>query len=135
MHDLDPLDATYVANILSKPPFVTVPGVINVRDLGSYPSTTQPGMVTKSKLLLRSAELSRITEEGTQSLADSSSDTYFEGSGKQILKDIGVTQVYDLRSDTEIKKYDASPPEIEGITYNHIPVFQTADYSPEMMAK
>ncbi|KAH6915078.1 protein-tyrosine phosphatase-like protein [Coprinopsis sp. MPI-PUGE-AT-0042] len=118
MHDLDPLDATYVADILSKPPFVTVPGVINVRDLGSYASTTRPGMVTKPKLLLRSAELSRITDEG-----------------KQILKDIGVTQVYDLRSDTEIKKYDAPPPEIEGITYNHVPVFKTADYSPEMMAK
>ena len=69
MHDLDPLDPTYVAEILSKPPFVTLPGVINVRDLGSYPSTTHPGKITKPKLLLRSAELSGITDEGSHSFS------------------------------------------------------------------
>ncbi|EAU84322.2 hypothetical protein CC1G_01318 [Coprinopsis cinerea okayama7 len=118
MHDLDPLDPAYVADVLSKPPFVTVPGVINFRDLGSYPSTTHPGKVTKPKLLFRSAELSGITDEG-----------------KAKLKELGVTQVYDLRSDTEIKKYNTPSPEIDGIHFHHIPVFQTADYSPEMMAK
>ena len=55
--------------------------------------------------------------------------------GKAILKDLKVTKVYDLRSDTEIRKYDAPFPKIEGVDVVHIPVFQTADYSPEMMAK
>ncbi|RXW24710.1 hypothetical protein EST38_g1196 [Candolleomyces aberdarensis] len=115
MHDLDPLDPTYVAEILSKPPFITIPGVINVRDLGSYPSTTHPGKITKPKQLL---PLLRKAS-----------------SGKTILRDLGVTKVYDLRSDTEIRKYEAPFPKIEGMDVVHIPVFQTADYSPEMMAK
>lgn len=65
MHDLDPLDPAYVADVLSKPPFVTVPGVINVRDLGSYLSTTFPGKITKPRHLYRSAEISGIKPEGT----------------------------------------------------------------------
>ncbi|KAJ3527339.1 hypothetical protein NMY22_g9825 [Coprinellus aureogranulatus] len=118
MHDLDPLDPAYVQEVLSKPPFIKLPGVINVRDLGGYASKTHPGKITKPRLLLRSAEVSAITEEG-----------------KQILRDLGITKVYDFRSDTEIKKYDTPLPQIDGVDVIHIPVFQTADYSPEMMAK
>ncbi|KAF8969321.1 protein-tyrosine phosphatase-like protein [Flammula alnicola] len=118
MHDLDPLDPDYVQDVLSKPPFVTIPGVINVRDLGHYPSATDPGHVTKPKYIFRSAELSGITEEG-----------------KSRFKELGITKVFDLRSDTEIRKYNTPLPEIEGVEIIHMPVFQTADYSPEMMAK
>lgn len=64
MHDLDPLDPAYVADVLSRPPFVSIPGVINVRDLGSYPSATYSGRITKPEYLYRSAELSGITPEG-----------------------------------------------------------------------
>ena len=65
MHDLDPLDPAYVQDVLSRPPFIRIPGVINVRDLGHYSSTTDPGFVTKSGYLFRSAELSGITDEGS----------------------------------------------------------------------
>ena len=58
------LDPEYVKQRLSQPPFVTVPGVVNVRDLGSYP-TSYPGMITKPRFLFRSGEVSAITEEGT----------------------------------------------------------------------
>lgn len=68
MHDLDPLDPDYVRNILSKPPFVTLPGVINVRDLGQYASITDPGYITRPGFIFRSAELSGITNEGTSAL-------------------------------------------------------------------
>jgi len=64
MNDLKPLDPVYVQDVLSKPPFITIPGVINVRDLGNYPSQDRPGYVTKPSYLLRSAELSGITDEG-----------------------------------------------------------------------
>ena len=64
MHDLDPLDPEYVQDVLSKPPFVSLKGVINVRDLGQYPSSTEKGQITKPGYLFRSAELSGITEEG-----------------------------------------------------------------------
>ena len=64
MHDLDPIDPVLVQDVLSKPPFVTVPGVINIRDLGNLPSTTHPGKVTRPKLMFRSAELSGVKDEG-----------------------------------------------------------------------
>ncbi|KAF9006632.1 protein-tyrosine phosphatase-like protein [Cyathus striatus] len=118
MDDLQPLDPAYVSDVLSKPPFVSIPGVINVRDLGSYVSQTRPGHVTKPHYLFRSAELGGITDDG-----------------KSRVKELGITAVYDLRSETEIRKYNSPLPSIDGVEIVHIPVFQTADYSPEMMAK
>ncbi|KAK2466023.1 hypothetical protein APHAL10511_001665 [Amanita phalloides] len=118
MNELEPLDPTDVAETLSRPPFVTIQGVINVRDLGNLPSTFCPGKVTKPNFLLRSAELSRITEDGEAQL-----------------KRLGITTVFDLRSDTEMLKYDAPIPVIDGITIIQSPVFRTDDYSPQMMAK
>lgn len=64
MHELDPLDPAYVADVLSKPPFIAIPGILNVRDLGSYPSTTFPGKVTKPRHLYRSAEIAGVLPEG-----------------------------------------------------------------------
>lgn len=64
MDELEPLDPTYVQDSLSRPPFVSISGVINFRDLGNLPSQTHDGSVTKSGYIFRSAELSGITEEG-----------------------------------------------------------------------
>ena len=43
--------------------------------------------------------------------------------------------MYDLRSDTEIEKYQTQCPYIEGVHIVRTPVFSLEDYSPEMMAK
>lgn len=51
------------------------------------------------------------------------------------LKDLGIRTVYDLRSDTEMHKYDSPIPHIEGVEVVHVPVFKKEDYSPEAMAK
>ncbi|KAK7695400.1 hypothetical protein QCA50_000036 [Cerrena zonata] len=115
--DLEPLDPVYVRERLNQPPFVTIPGVVNVRDLGSYP-TDQPGIITKPGLLYRSAEISSVTDEG-----------------KAKLQELGIKKVFDLRSDTEISKWTTPCPEIEGIQVIRAPVFKIEDYSPEMMAK
>ena len=56
-------------------------------------------------------------------------------SGKSKVKELGITKVFDLRSDTEIRKYNTPLPEIDGVEVIHVPVFKTEDYSPEMMAK
>ena len=56
--------------------------------------------------------------------------------GIQQLRDVlGVSLVYDLRSDTEMHKYDTPIPEMEGVDVIHVPVFKKEDYSPEAMAK
>jgi len=108
----EPLDPAYVADILSKPPFVLVSGVDNVRDLAA------PGVPIKPRLVFRGGEISSITEEG-----------------KAQLRDLGVKTVFDLRSDTELAKWSAGIPAIDGVEVIRTPVFKTEDYSPEMMAK
>ncbi|OCH88331.1 hypothetical protein OBBRIDRAFT_758450 [Obba rivulosa] len=118
MMDLDPLDPVSVNERLSKPPFVSIAGVVNVRDLGSYPSITSPGCITRPRFIFRSAEVSSITEEGVTQL-----------------KALGVKKVFDMRSDTEIERYGTPCPELEGIEIVRVPVFKVEDYSPEMMAK
>lgn len=55
--------------------------------------------------------------------------------GEKQLKALNISKVFDLRSDTEIRKYNTPQPEIDGVEVLHIPVFRKEDYSPEMMAK
>lgn len=56
--------------------------------------------------------------------------------GIQQLRDVlGISKVYDLRSDTEMHKYDTPIPVMEGVEVVHVPVFKKEDYSPEAMAK
>ncbi|KZT24581.1 hypothetical protein NEOLEDRAFT_1094430, partial [Neolentinus lepideus HHB14362 ss-1] len=115
--DLEPLDPGYVAERLTRPPFVVCSGVYNVRDIGGYP-TAQPAVNVRPGFIYRSGEVSGITEQG-----------------KQQLKALGITTVYDLRSDTEMEKYNTPIPDIPGVNIIRTPVFQKEDYSPEMMAK
>lgn len=66
MSELAPLDPDLVADVLSKHPFVTIDGVCNVRDLGGIP--TADGHVTRSNFMVRSGELSRVTQLGLYQL-------------------------------------------------------------------
>lgn len=59
----------------------------------------------------------------------------FSSAGKRRLKELGISVVYDLRSDTEIEKYDTPCPTIDGVDVVRVPVFKHEDYTPEMMAK
>ncbi|KAG9317825.1 protein-tyrosine phosphatase-like protein [Chiua virens] len=114
---LEALDPAYVADVLSRPPFVQISGVCNVRDLGSYPTTTL-NLITKPGYAFRGAEVSNITEQGVQQM-----------------RALGITTAFDLRSDPEIQKYCAPIPTIEGVQIIRTPVFRNEDYSPESMAK
>ncbi|KAL4076324.1 protein-tyrosine phosphatase-like protein [Scleroderma citrinum] len=115
--ELKPLDPAHVENILSNPPFVSIPGISNVRDLGSYPSTT-PNLITKPGYAYRAAEISGITKEGAEKMMA-----------------LRITTVFDLRSDPEMKKYSTPVPTIEGVQIIRTPVFRSEDYSPESIAK
>lgn len=66
--NLLPLDPVYVAERLSQPPFVTVDGVLNCRDLGNYTSSKYPGRFTRPGVVYRSAEVHGMTEKGASSL-------------------------------------------------------------------
>ncbi|KAI6127421.1 protein-tyrosine phosphatase-like protein [Pisolithus croceorrhizus] len=114
---LKPLDPAYVAEVISNPPFVPIPGVSNVRDLGSYP-TTMSNVITKPGYMFRAAEVSNITKEGVEKM-----------------RALRITTVFDLRSDPEMKKYSTPIPTIEEVHIIRTPVFKNEDYSPESMAK
>ncbi|KAI6135182.1 protein-tyrosine phosphatase-like protein, partial [Pisolithus croceorrhizus] len=114
---LKPLDPAYVAEVISNPPFVPIPGVSNVRDLGSYP-TTMSNVITKPGFMFRAAEVSNITKEGVEKM-----------------RALRITTVFDLRSDPEMKKYSTPIPTIEEVHIIRTPVFKNEDYSPESMAK
>ncbi|KAI6034580.1 protein-tyrosine phosphatase-like protein [Pisolithus microcarpus] len=114
---LKPLDPAYVSEVISNPPFVPIPGVSNVRDLGSYP-TTMSNVITKPGYMFRAAEVSNITKEGAEKM-----------------RALRITTVFDLRSDPEMKKYSTPIPTIEEVHIIRVPVFRNEDYSPESMAK
>lgn len=79
-----------VSKIISLPPFVTLPGVSNFRDL-SHENSLRPGYA------YRSGNLSDIEEKGKSILAE----------------ELGVTTIFDLRNQGERER--APSPEIEGI--------------------
>ncbi|EJD01490.1 uncharacterized protein FOMMEDRAFT_21865 [Fomitiporia mediterranea MF3/22] len=124
LNALEPLDSEWVQQRLTQFPFVRIDGVTNIRTLGPYPvqkhNQEHDGrcLATRPRQLFRSAEISGITEEG-----------------KAQMRQLGITKVFDLRSDTEMAKYGTPAPQIPGVEIIHTPVFQTEDYSPEVMAR
>ncbi len=110
------------------PPFLHVDGVPNFRDLGSYPchppSSHFPphkSYITRPLTLFRSAQLTGITAQGTNTLA----------------KDLKVRRLYDLRSEREISNQpkNVKPSEIDGVERVFVPVFRDQDYSPEGLSR
>lgn len=111
--------------VLKSPPFVTIDGLVNFRDVGnSYgasSSTTSPGqaqLFVKPSYLYRCAEPSHITEKG-----------------KEQLKDLGVKKVFDFRSDTEIQKYKMPPMSVDRVEVVRCPVSEHENYDPISLAK
>ncbi|RYO80786.1 hypothetical protein DL766_002668 [Monosporascus sp. MC13-8B] len=107
---------------LPNPPFIEIPGLPNFRDLGGYPIASQPRKVVRRGVVFRSAEPSRTTDEGVSRL-----------------QRLGITHVYDLRSEQEFErgnKYGLNRPvkEWEGARRVFAPVFRHEDYSPEAVA-
>lgn len=103
------------------PPFITVSGIQNFRDIGGYPVSTSSNHSVRNKVLYRCADPSKITEEGIV-----------------VAQELGITHVYDLRSNNEIERNKASGiggvVEWEGCERVFAPVFEDTDYSPEALA-
>lgn len=123
------------------PPFIPVPGLPNLRDIGGQPvggpgagqqadddAQQEPRSANKMirrGVVYRSSEPSRVSEEGISMLT----------------KDLGITRVYDLRSKVEIDRShgetvaaDWQPREWPGSQRVFVPVFMDQDYSPEALA-
>lgn len=100
-------------------PFHPVPGLPNFRDLAGRPLPihSRPGYTIKPGLVFRSAEPSRLTEDGISAL-----------------QDLKISHVYDLRSRNEIERYATGTREWPGAERVFVPVFLDEDYSPEAIA-
>ncbi|EJD02451.1 uncharacterized protein FOMMEDRAFT_87510 [Fomitiporia mediterranea MF3/22] len=115
-------DEDLVKRTLSSPPFHSVEGVINFRDFGilSFPPDSAvcdeiPHI--RSGFLFRSGELSRLTDKG-----------------KATLKKLGITTIFDLRSGSEIRKYQSTTPDVDGIRFVRVPVSENDEYDPMALA-
>ncbi|KAK0633761.1 protein-tyrosine phosphatase-like protein [Immersiella caudata] len=121
---------TQLAVPLPPPPFVTAPGLANLRDVGGYPIAAQSKgshAAVKRGVVFRSAELSKVGEEGVAAL-----------------RELNITHVFDLRSAKEFSHgkdgesfhghTDRMPTGWEAERV-FVPVFLDQDYSPAAMAE
>ncbi len=103
---------------LPSPPFIQVEGLPNLRDLGGYPVPGSKNSIRRGVIYRAGAPSSRIDDEGWTTI-----------------KSLGITHVYDLRSNPEIEKAEAAGRggvvEFEGSKRVFAPVFTEVDYSPQ----
>ncbi|KAF3480095.1 uncharacterized protein GIQ15_05442 [Arthroderma uncinatum] len=108
-----------MANITSQaalpsPPFYAIDGVYNLRDIGGY--AVSPTTSVRRNFIYRSAHLAGITPAGCKAIVDK----------------LGITYIYDFRSDLEIARYPLV--DIPGTTRRYVPVFRNQDASPASLA-
>ncbi len=106
---------------LPSPPFLTVAGIPNFRDLGGYPILSSPSHSIRREIIYRCAEPSQVTKDGISTM-----------------QRLGITHIYDMRSMPEIQRGEAAGRggvvEWEGCERVFVPVFKEQDYSPENLA-
>lgn len=116
------------------PPFLTVDGVPNFRDIGgkacNFPKInpsepTKPGtqVTIRSGYLYRCAQPTHITDDGRETMTST----------------LGVRHIYDFRSFKELQlvkgRYPESPLDIPGVQRHHVPIYMDEDYTPISLAK
>jgi hypothetical protein len=106
---------------LPSPPFITVAGIPNFRDLGGYPIASPSNHSIRREVIYRCAEPSQVTKDGITTM-----------------QRLGITHIYDLRSNNEIQRAQAAGRggvvEWEGCERVFVPIFSDQDYSPENLA-
>ncbi|QSZ37093.1 hypothetical protein DSL72_009185 [Monilinia vaccinii-corymbosi] len=105
-----------------EPPFITVEGIPNFRDLGGYPLASGPNSQSiRQGIVYRCGEPQKVTENGIATM-----------------QQLGITHIYDLRSQDELNKGVAAGRggvvEWEGCQRVFAPVFLEQDFSPEKIA-
>ncbi|KAI9046900.1 hypothetical protein LZ554_008978 [Drepanopeziza brunnea f. sp. 'monogermtubi'] len=110
------------SDVHTKPPFITVSGIPNFRDVGGYPISSPADHSIRREVIYRCAEPSKVTEAGISTI-----------------RKLGITHIYDLRSNNEIERNRVAGiggiVEWEGCERVFVPVFEDQDYSPEALAE
>jgi len=92
------IDPIVVKDALSKEPFIPIPGVLNLRDLGAYGAP-----YIRRNVFYRSGGLNNLSDESKSVLA----------------KELGITLILNMRSETETRMIPE--PEIEGVAVVRLP--------------
>lgn len=113
---------TMADNALISPPFISVPGVPNFRDIGRYPIASSPGKVVRPGIVFRSSEPSKVTDEGTAKI-----------------RALGIQNVYDLRSGLELVRDAQNGNDRQARTWSGAErivasVFADVEYTPQAIA-
>jgi hypothetical protein len=101
------------------PPFVTIPGLANLRDIGGWPIVDHDGKpisTVRKRVLYRGPNPAPITAAGQAKLVE-----------------LGITTVFDLRSKPQIEKAGGAK-ELDGIQRRWRPIFSPANSSLERAA-
>lgn len=108
------------SSTLPSPPFVPLIGIPNFRDIGGYPISSSPNLSVRRNYIFRCGEPTKA-----------SSEAIFK------IQSLGVTHIYDLRSNPEIQKLQISGTGVTdwpGIERVYVPVFPEDAYDPVSMA-
>lgn len=101
-------------------PFIAVDGIFNFRDIGGYASSQDPTVSVRRGCFFRCAQPGRVTPLG-----------------KQRIRDLGITKIFDLRSSSEIERTADFGPvvDIAGIERVPVPVYVHGDYPSHQSVK
>ncbi|KIO30404.1 hypothetical protein M407DRAFT_20471 [Tulasnella calospora MUT 4182] len=105
---VESMDPAFVKKTLSELPFYQIQGMLNVRAIPLPPTSAKRG------LILRSAETNHITSLGKS----------------QLSQQLGLTKIFDLRSDKERAKFGPDPldiPDVEIVCVPAMSASQTDD--------
>jgi hypothetical protein len=118
---LTPLDPKVASQYIGTPPFISVDGAANVRDLGNLQTLARPSCPsrlgqckTRSNRVFRSAQLS-----------------YLRPAGKEVLQALDIKAIFDFRSKCEINNYGSSITSLTGSQVYHVPVVPDEYYIKE----
>ena len=83
---------------------LTIEGIINVRDLGGFP--TEDGHSTRWKIFVRAGDTCKASNEG-----------------RQTLHDYGIKTIIDLRDESEVEDFPNRWVQASDLRYVHLPLF------------
>ena len=122
--------------LLPSPPFVTVEGVPNFRDVGGKDCVLKD---------LSSEEDGQHRKQSSRTIRPDyfyrcAQPTHITDNGRTTIKTtLGIQDIYDLRSFKELRlisaRYPDAPLDIPGVRRHHVPIYMDEDYTPISLAK
>lgn len=107
---------------LPRPPFIDVDGIPNFRDIGGYlcsPYGQKDTHIVRPSFVYRCAVPTSVASNGAS----------------QLLQDLNVTAIYDLRSAPEVNRTPSFNNTTLKSLHRFTPVYESEDYSPDALAR